>query len=47
MTKAGVGALGVVLLSILVFLAVSSWAVFNLVARLFWPLLGISLGAGS
>ncbi len=28
-------------------LAVSSWAVFNLVARLFWPLLGISLGAGS
>src|SRR4030095_4737855 len=25
-------------------LAVSSWVVFNLVARLFWPLLGISLG---
>ncbi|HEV7734710.1 MAG TPA: DASS family sodium-coupled anion symporter [Candidatus Binatia bacterium] len=28
-------------------LAVSSWAVFNIVARLFWPLLGISLGTGS
>ena len=27
-------------------LAVSSWVVFNLVARFFWPLLGISLGAG-
>jgi sodium-dependent dicarboxylate transporter 2/3/5 len=27
-------------------LAVSSWAVFNLVARLWWPVLGISLGAG-
>jgi sodium-dependent dicarboxylate transporter 2/3/5 len=27
-------------------LAVSSWAVFNLVARFWWPLLGLSLGAG-
>lgn len=28
-------------------LAVASWVVFNLVARLFWPLLGISLGPGA
>jgi len=28
-------------------LAVASWVVFNLVARLFWPVLGISLGTGS
>jgi sodium-dependent dicarboxylate transporter 2/3/5 len=28
-------------------LAVSSWVVFNLVARFFWPLLGISLGTGT
>jgi sodium-dependent dicarboxylate transporter 2/3/5 len=27
-------------------LAISAWAVFNLVARFFWPFLGISLGAG-
>ncbi len=27
-------------------LAVSSWVVFNLVARFWWPLLGLSLGAG-
>ncbi len=28
-------------------LAFASWAVFNLVARFFWPLIGISLGSGT
>ena len=27
-------------------LAVASWVVFNLIARFWWPLLGLSLGAG-